>query len=863
MISVRQTLDTAWQLFQEGKWQQAERLYLQVLEAEPQQVDALHLLGVIASQTGRESRAIDCLQAVLRLQPALAAAHYNLAVLLAGQRRLEEALISYHQALRLKPEDAKAHNNLGIVLEELGQLAEAEASLQQALRIKPDYAEAHNNLGIVRWKQTRLEEAEVSFRQAFHFKPDFAEPHNNLGNVLKELGRLVEAEACYQQALKLKPEYSEAHNSLGIIFGEREQLVEAEASFRQGLRFKPDYAEAHCNLGIVLWRQRRLEEAEASYQQALKLKPDYAEAYNNLGAVLKELGRHVEAEAGYHRALHINPEYAEAHNNLGTVLEEFGRLVEAEASYHRALRIKPDYAEANYNLGNVLCQQRRLEEAEASYRQALRLKPEYAEAYNNLGIVFEERGQLVEAEASYRQALRFKPDHPKTYQNLGNTRKNQGRLDDAIAAYRTALALKPDAADIHSNLILALNYHPRYDGPAILGECARWNQQHAEPLKKLIRPHTNRPDPDRRLRIAYVSPGFYDHVDSFFTVPLLSNHDHRQCAVFCYADVPCPDAFTDRLRGYADIWRSTVGLTDQQLADVVRSDEIDILIDLSMHTARNRLMVFARKPAPVQVTWLAYPGTTGLSAIDYRLTDPHLDPPGLFDACYAEESVRLPETFWCYDPLGNEPPVNALPAFANGVITFGSLNNFCKVNEECLTLWARVLLAVPESRLVLLAPPDPARESVLAKLERDGIIASRVAFAEKRPRQEYLKLYHQIDIALDPLPYNGHTTSLDALWMGVPTLTLLGNTVAGRAGWSQLCNLGLQELTAETPDQHVALAARLAGDLSWLQELRRTLRQRMQRSPLMDGKRFATHVEQAYRQMWQRWCRDQPRQEPT
>jgi predicted O-linked N-acetylglucosamine transferase (SPINDLY family) len=721
MISVRQTLDRAWQHFQEGQWQQAEHLYLQVLGVDPQHVDALYLLAVIASQTGRESRAIDYFRATLRLHPGLSAAHYNLAVVLAGQQRLEEAMASYQQALRLMPDHAKAHNNLGIVLEELGHLPEAEASLQQAVRIKPEYADAHNNLGIVLWKQTRLEEAEVRLRQALHIQPDHAEAHNNLGNVLAELGRLVEAEACYRQALLIKP----------------------------------DYAEANFNLGFVLWKQRRLEEAAASYQHAL------------------------------------------------------------------------------------------------------RLKPEYAEAYNNLGIVLEERGQLVEAEACYQQALRTKPDDPKTYQNLGNTRKGQGRLDDAIAAYRTALGLKPSAADTHSNLILTLNYHPRYDARAIHEECARWNQQHAEPLKEFIRPHTNRPDPDRRLRIGYVSPDLREHVSSFFTVPLFTNHDHRQCEVFRYADVG------DRLHGDASVWRSTVGLTDQQLADLVRSDEIDILVDLAMHTANNRLLVFARKPAPVQVAWLAYPGTTGLSAIDYRLTDPHLDPPGLFDGCYSEESVRLPETFWCYDPLGNEPPVNALPALANGVITFGSLNNFCKVNEECLTLWARVLLAVPQSRLVLLAPRDPARESVLARLEHEGITASRVEFAEKRPRLDYLKLYHRIDIALDPLPYNGHTTSLDAFWMGVPTLTLLGNTAVGRAGWSQLCNLGLQELAAETSEQHVMVAARLAGDLSRLKELRGTLRQRMQRSPLMDGKRFARHVEQAYRQMWRRWCRDQPRHEPA
>ena len=295
-------------------------------------------------------------------------------------------------------------------------------------------------------------------------------------------------------------------------------------------------------------------------------------------------------------------------------------------------------------------------------------------------------------------------------------------------------------------------------------------------------------------------------------------------------------------------------LRTQQVAERIRSDRIDILVDLALHTANNRLLVFARKPAPVQVTWLGYPGTTGLSAIDYRLTDPYLDPPGLFDAFYSEESIRLPDTFWCYDPLTDQPPVNALPALENGFITFGCLNNFCKVNDGCLALWAQVLQAVPQSRLLLLAPRGQAREHVLARLQQEGIAAPRVEFADRQPRLEYLKLYHRIDLGLDPLPYNGHTTSLDAFWMGVPTLTLVGKTVVGRAGWSQLCNLGLKELAAETPEQYVALAAELAADLPRLQELRGTLRQRMLRSPLMDANRFARHVEQAYRQMWRRWC---------
>ena len=316
------------------------------------------------------------------------------------------------------------------------------------------------------------------------------------------------------------------------------------------------------------------------------------------------------------------------------------------------------------------------------------------------------------------------------------------------------------------------------------------------------------------------------------------------------------DALTERLRGHADLWRNISGLSDQHAADLVRHDQIDILIDLNVHTADNRLLVFARKPAPVQVSWLGYPGTTGLSTIDYRLTDPYLDPPGLFDAFSAEESLRLPDTFWCYDPLTDQPPINRASCPGVWRVTFGCLNNFCKVNDGCLALWARVLQAVPRSRLLLQAPRGPARDKVLARLGQEGIAASRVDFAARQSRPEYLKLYHQIDLGLDPLPYNGHTTSLDAFWMGVPTLTLLGKTAVGRAGWSQLCNLDLKELAAETPEQYVAMAAQLAGDLPRLDDLRRTMRRRMLQSPLMDANRFARNMEWVYRQIWRSWCRD-------
>ena len=333
---------------------------------------------------------------------------------------------------------------------------------------------------------------------------------------------------------------------------------------------------------------------------------------------------------------------AEVHFRQGNALKAGRRRAEAAACFRRAVALKPDYVEAHNNLGATLKDQGKLAEAAACYRTALRYRPDYAEAHSNLGGVFWEAGDLDQALACFRRALELKPDYADAHYNLGVLLKDCGRAEEAVACYRRALQLRPDFVACHGNLVYLLHFCPGYDAQAIYEEHCRWNQCHAAPLERLARPHGNERSPERRLRVGYVSPDFRVHCQSLFTVPLFSSHDHRQFEIFCYSDVDRPDHVTARLRGYADTWREISGRSDEQLAELIRDDQIDILVDLTMHMAGNRLLVFARKPAPVQVSWLAYPATTGLTAIDYRLTDPYLDPPGGDDRCYAEESIRLP-----------------------------------------------------------------------------------------------------------------------------------------------------------------------------------------------------------------------------
>jgi protein O-GlcNAc transferase len=603
----------------------------------------------------------------------------------------------------------------------------------------------------------------------------------------------------------------------------------------------------------------RLADAEALYRRILAVQPNHADALHLLGVIAHQAGRNDLAVNLIRQAIALAPNNSAAHCNLGEACRVMGRLEEAIAAYRKALELMPDYAEAHNNLGNALWERGQLDKAVAAYRRALELKPDYPEAHNNLGNALR-GGELDEAMVAYRRVLELKPDYPEGMINLGNALKDQGELDDAIAAYRLALRIKPDYVRAHSNLVFALHYRPGQDIRAISEEHERWNRQFSGPPKPFVKPHANERSPERRLRVGYVSPDFRDHPVGGYVLPLLEHHDCEQFEILCYSRVPQPDWITERLRALAGGWRNTVGISDTRLAEIIREDAVDILVDLAMHTADNRLPTFALQPAPVQVSWLAYPGSTGLPSIGYRLTDAHMDPPGEEPASVAEEPMRMPDSWCCYDPAGDSPVVNALPALSAGSVTFGSLNDFAKANEGVLALWARLLDAVKGSRFVILCPKGQTREKALAFFGARGIAAERLELVGSLPRSDYLRRYHQIDLALDPFPCNGMTTTCDALWMGVPVLIPRLRDQAmpvSRAGLSLLSTIGLAELAAPSEEDYVRIAVELAGNLPRLTDLRATLRSRMLASPLMDAPRFARNVETAYRSMWERWCAGQ------
>ncbi len=561
--------------------------------------------------------------------------------------------------------------------------------------------------------------------------------------------------------------------------------------------------------------------------------------------------RLAEAERGYRAILQREPQHADSLHMLGVIALQTRNLASALELVQRAVALRPDAAACRNTLGQILERHGRDDEAAACYEAAIELEPTDAEAYNNLGYLRARQDRLTDAAALYRKAIDRDPTYAEPHTNRGNLLKDLGELDAAIASYRRAVELRPDLSALHSNLLLTLHYHPDCSPADLLREHRAWAQRHVAPLAAARRPHPNGREPDRCLRIGYVSPDFREHPVARFVLPLFREHDRAEVEVFTYSDVTRTDPVTRLLRDHVDQWRDVSTLRDEQLADLVRADEIDVLVDLAAHSGRNRLLTFARKPAPIQITYLAYCSTTGVDAIDYRVTDRFLDPPGE-PGHYAETSIRLPQCYWCYSapPLGGGPAIER----AAGPPTFGCLNNFAKVSDVTLALWMRLLLRVSEARLLIYARTEGHRDRVRRALRAAGLEESRAAFVGRQSLVDYLQTYREIDVALDPYPYGGGTTTCDALWMGVPVISLAGGTAVSRAGSTLLSNVGLDHLIARSGAQYVELAAALIRDGAAVAELRRSLRERLESSPIMDARQFARDFEAALRTVWRAWC---------
>ncbi|MEY4938653.1 MAG: repeat-containing protein YrrB [Verrucomicrobiota bacterium] len=561
-------------------------------------------------------------------------------------------------------------------------------------------------------------------------------------------------------------------------------------------------------------------------------------------------------EAGelYERILAVQPDHPDASHLLGLLALQAGDCARAQRLIQRAIELNPGAAIYHNSLGQVFDRSSQPAEARAEYEQALRLAPAYVEALNNLGNNLARAGRSREAIATLEAAVTADPGVGQTYSNLGNVLKDSGQLSRAIACFRRAVELCPNDPLLHSNLLLTLHYDPACGPEALLREHRLWDERHGDAGP--IMPHENVPDPQRRLRVGYVSPDFNAHPIARFLTPLLRLHRRDEIEVFSYADVPRPDATTAELQGLSDHWRNIAFLSDDDVARQIRADRIDILVDLAAHSARNRLRLFARKPAPVQLTYLAYCSTTGLRHLDYRLSDPFLNPIDQEVSSYSEETLRL-ESYWCYAPHPIQPLTVTERAGDRGSLTFACLNNPCKISDVTLSAWTQLLQQLPESKLVIHAH-EIGRTHLQDHFRAAGLALERVEFVGRQPLADYLATYQRVDIGLDTYPFGGGTTTCDALWMGVPVVSQRGATAVSRAGASLLGQLGLSELVADTPEAYVRIAVALARDPARLRAWRSGLRQQMQSSRLMDGPRCVQNLESIYRDIWQSWCRIEP-----
>ncbi|GAM08692.1 putative UDP-N-acetylglucosamine--peptide N-acetylglucosaminyltransferase SPINDLY [Geobacter sp. OR-1] len=540
-----------------------------------------------------------------------------------------------------------------------------------------------------------------------------------------------------------------------------------------------------------------------------------------------------------------------------------GRLAEASTVYRTILVQQPKNGDALHLLGVSEFQQGNNAEAIELIQKAIPLMPGCAEAYINLGTVYHHAARLDEAISCFRKALEIAPNNSVTLLNLGNTYKDQMALDQALSCYRQALAIRPDFLVAHSNILMILQYDP-LQTPATLADAhQQWDIQHGHPLQPYTQ-YKNSQTLDRPIRVGYLSPDFCNHPVGYFMLPVVKTHDRSRVTTYCYYNKQTIDNCTEQLQNAADVWHFVKQMSDQELARLIRTDEIDILVDLAGHTANNRLPVFALKPAPVQVSWLGYPCSTGLKAIDYRLTDRIADPTDEDDRHASETLLRLPDSFLCYEPPATSPDVAPLPARGSNRITFGSFNNLAKVNDRVIALWASILSQLPGSRLVLKSKAfaDPMLGSrLLERFRNHGLESSRIELRSFTASiEDHYRSYNEIDIALDTFPYNGTTTTFDALWMGVPVITLRGARHAARVGASILTHAGLEDLIADSEDAYVASAVRLANDLNKLEALRQTVRNRVAGSRLCDVPAFTASLEEAYHEMMSTWIFQQKEQ---
>lgn len=759
---------------------------------------------------------------------------------------LLQAKATYEEILRLDPRHFDALHLLGIIAAQMQDPAQAERLIARALEVNPTSQVAYANHGNTLLELGRPDEALISYEKAIAIAPNYAEAFNNRGLALQRLGNLHEALASFDKAIALQPQYAEAINNRGTALRLLGHLEDAVRSHDQALAIRPDYPEALNNRGVCLQDLGRLEAALTSYAAALSLSPDYAEALNNQGTCLQALGRSEEASKSYLRAIGLKPGYAQALNNLGIALQDLQRFEEALLRHDEAIALEPRFLEAHNSRGNALQGLMRLEEALKSFDQVIFAAPDYAPAHYNKGNALQKLKRPQDALESYDKALAIRPHYAEAWCNRGNALCFIGQLEQAEASYREAIRIDPDNLTIRSNWLFNINYFQSFSPADVLSEARNYGRKASGKIAARFK-SWNLLLNQNKMKVGLVSGDLANHPVGYFLEGLIESIDLTRFELHAFVTSTLSDDLTKRIKPFFTKWTPIYDASDSAAATLIHQEGIHVLIDLSGHTAHNRLPIFSHKPAPVQASWLGYFSTTGLPEIDYFIGDPHMAPSSE-EGNFVEKIWRLPETWFSLKPPDFALPVSQSPGLTNGYLTLGSFGNISKMNGRVISTWTSVLKRIPRSRLLLKANQfiDPQRVvEVREKFEGLGVSTDRLIIEGPESRETYFKAYQRVDFMLDTFPYPGGTTSVDALWMGVPVLTLKGDRFLSRLGESIAINAGLSEWIAKDVDDYVAKAAEFAADVERLAYLRTNLRARVLKSPLFDVGRFAENFSNA------------------
>lgn len=739
-----------------------------------------------------------------------------------------------------------------------GKLDEAESIYRQILSAQPDHAEALHMQGLVAHQRGLHSDAVCLIERSLALNPGVADPWNNFGEALRAIGETDRALAAYRRALEIRPQYPEALNNLAVVHEARGELEPSRELLERALGLRPGYGSALNNLGNVLRRLGRHAEARTAYERGLSVEPTAA-LHNNLGLVLIDLGQVDLGIAHLERAIALKRDYGEAHNNLGVVYLKLGKTEAAMARFELALVYQPKSVDALVNSARTLIVKNRREEAAARLREALALRPRSPDLMHELGCLQLANHHEEDAIELFRAALAIDPNHARSYNDLGNALKNMGLVREGLAAYRESVRIWPNQHGFHSNIAVAV----LMDDQATEGEVYRVHRDFGEAVvASMTRPafsgHRNKRDPKRRLRIAYVGPEFRRHILMQSVLPVIQSHDRKRFEVQVFAHVPEPDKVTEEVKAAVDRYTPIHMMDDDAAAEAIHAAEIDILIHPMGHWANNRLPILARKPAPLQVSYLCNGPTTGIDTVDALIVDPWLDPERRMKQFVVEEPLQLPSGFMIMSrppdaKIDPEPPSRRI-----GQVTFGSFNNPSKLTDRSFKLWVHVLDAIPDSRLLLKyhsLRSDRVKERLLDRMAAHGIDRERVVVAgPDHDDAVHLAAFNRVDIVLDTVPFTGGRTTIDALWMGVPVVTRVETPMWSRLSFSHLSRVGLQELAVHSDDEYVELVAALARDPKRLSQWRATLRDRVLASSLMNAPAHTKEFESALRALWRRWC---------